>query len=158
MSAPKSVIKLNKKGIQYTSNVDQCSYYLHELTRAALRDVGKFIARAFRDSYYSVFKKHSGDAGRVTKYEVIASKTTTAPRVRIGLKTGRVPGFYGYFQEFGTSKTKKLGLLSKAAENNIAEIIKIESQYLSSLSDEAERLASLVVEDDYEGDADEQNE
>jgi hypothetical protein len=155
MGAPKSVIKLDKNGIKYTSSVDTCSYYIHELTRAALRDVGKFLARAFRDSYYSTFKKHSGKAGRATKYKVFASKTTTAPRVQIGLKTGQVPGFYSYFQEVGTSKTPKLGLLKNAAESNVAEIIKIESQYLSALSDEANRLASMVEEDDYEGDADE---
>jgi hypothetical protein len=50
MGAPKSVIKLDKNGIKYTSSVDTCSYYIHELTRAALRDVGKFLARSFRDS------------------------------------------------------------------------------------------------------------
>ena len=43
MSAPKSVTKINKNGVTYTSNVDACQYYLHELNRAALRDVGKFV-------------------------------------------------------------------------------------------------------------------
>ncbi len=155
MGTPKSVIKLKKNGIEYTSNVDKCSYYMHELTRAAMRDVGKFLARKFRDSYYSHFKRISGDAGKATKYTIWASARTTAPRVQIGLKTGKVDGFYAYFQEFGSSRQPKLGLLRNAAYDNIAEIIKIESQYLSGLSDEAERLESLINEDDYEGDADE---
>ncbi len=36
-------------------------------------------------------------------------------------------------------------------QDNTAEIIKIESQYLSALEDEAEAL-SLISEEDYEGD------
>lgn len=154
MSVPKSVVKINKNGVQYTSSVDKCSYCIHELTRAALRDVGKFIAKTFRQNYYSHFKRHTGNAGKATKYQVFSSATTTAPRVQIGLKTGKVDGFYGYFQEFGTSKARRLGLLQKSAQDNVAEIIKIESQYLSGLEDEAKALA-LINESEYEGDADE---
>lgn len=154
MAVPKSVVKINKKGIQYTSSVDKCQYFIHELTRAALRDVGKFIARKFRESYYSHFRRQSGDAGKATKYVVFSNAKTTAPRVQIGLKTGQVDGFYAYFQEFGSSRTKRLGLLQKAAKENVDEIIKIESQYLSGLEDEAQALA-LISEQEYEGDGDE---
>lgn len=154
MAVPKSVVKINKKGIQYTSSVDKCQYFIHELTRAALRDVGKFIARKFRESFYSHFKRTTGDAGKATKYVVFSNAKTTAPRVQIGLKTGKVDGFYAYFQEFGSSKTKRLGLLQKVAKENIDEIIKIESQYLSGLEDEARALA-LISEQEYEGDGDE---
>ena len=65
-------------------------------------------------------------------------------------------GFYAYFQEFGTSdgSVPKLGLLTHAAQDNVAEIIKIESQYLDGLSGEAARLEALVDEKDMEGDAD----
>ena len=152
MPTPKSVVRINKKGIQYVSEVDKAQYYIHELTRAALRDVGKFIARTFRDSYYSHFSKRTGQAGKATKYKVWSSAKTTAPRVEIGLKTGQVNGFYAYFQEFGSSKTPRLGLLQKAAKENIDEIIKIESQYLSALNGEPSE--SLVKESDYDGDAD----
>lgn len=152
MPTPKSVVRINKKGIQYVSEVDKAQYYIHELTRAALRDVGKFIARTFRDSYYSHFTKRTGQAGKATKYKVWSSAKTTAPRVEIGLKTGQVNGFYAYFQEFGSSKTPRLGLLQKAAKENIDEIIKIESQYLSALNGEPNE--SLVKESDYDGDAD----
>ena len=154
MPVPKSVVKMNKNGIQYTSSVDKCQYFIHELTRAALRDVGKFVSRKFRENFYSHFKKRTGKAGRATKYKVWASEKTTAPRVEIGLKTGQVDGFYAYFQEFGSSRTPRLGLLKKAAQENIEEIIKIESQYLSGLEDEAKAL-TLISEQDYEGDGDE---
>ena len=158
MSAPKSVTKVMGNGnVQYTSSVDQAQYYIHELTRAALRDVGKYVSKMFKTAYYQHFKRHTGDAGKATKYKVIASKSTTAPRVQIGLKSGAVPGFYAYFQEFGTKtgNVPKLGLLTKAAQENISEIVKIESQYLSGLSEEADRLAALIEENDMEGDADE---
>lgn len=161
MSAPKAVTKISYKNgrteVTYVSDVDAAGYYLHELTRAALRDVGKYLAKTFRGSYYEHFKKHSGDAGRATKYKVISGPKTTAPRVQVGLKAGRVPGFYAYFQEFGTSdgRVPRLGLLTHAAQDNVAEIVRIESQYLDGLSDEAQRLESLISEGDYDGDADE---
>ena len=161
MSAPKSVTKLKTENggvkVVYESSVDAANYYTFELSRAALRDVGKFLARSFRTSYYQNFDRQTGDAGRATKYKVISGKDTKYPKVQIGLKTGKVPGFYAYFQEFGThdGRVPKLGLLTHAAQDNVAEIVKIESQYLDGLSDEAARLAALVDEDDYDGDADE---
>lgn len=153
MGAPKSVVKVKKSGVEYTSNVDACEYYIHELTRAALRDVGKFVKVEFKKQFYSVFKKHSGDAGKAVSYVVISSKSTTAPRVEIGLKQGKIDGFYAYFQEFGTSKTPKLGLFTKTVEENIAKIIEIESKYLSGLEDEATALAQ-IDEKDYKDDDD----
>lgn len=136
MSAPKSVVKIKKDGVEYVSNVDRGSYYLFELTRAALRDVGKFVKKRFKESYYSNFTRRTGAAGRVTKYKVWSSKSTKYPRLQIGLPTGRNDGFYAYFQEFGTVRTPELGLLKKTVEQNISEIVKIESQYLSAVSDE----------------------
>lgn len=149
MSAPKSVVKVNRNGIEYTSNVEACEYYLYELSRAALRDVGKFVRKQFGYNYYSVFKKHSGDGGRAVNYKVISGKYTEYPRVQIGLKAGRVDGFYAYFQEFGTRKQQKYGILSKTVEENIATIVEIESKYLSGLEDEARALA-MIDEGDYE--------
>lgn len=148
MSAPKSVTKINKNGVTYTSNVDACQYYIHELTRAALRDVGKFVRTKWKSVYYSFFTKRSGDAGKAVNYNVISSKSTTAPRVQVGLKSGKVDGFYAYFQEFGSSNTPRLGLLSKTVEDNIQQIVEIESKYLSALESEAEAL-SLIDESEY---------
>ena len=160
MSAPAKQTKIKyKKGkteVTYESNLDATEYYLYELNRAALRDVGRFVCLKFREYYYSHFKKRTGKAGKVSQYQVISGKKTTAPRVQVGIKKGRVDGFYGYFQEFGTStgNVPRLGLLTKAVQNNVSEIIKIESQYLSGLSGEAERLDALINENEYNGDAD----
>lgn len=150
MSAPKSVIKINKNGVQYESFEAQAEYYLFELSRAALRDVGKFVKKEWQKAYYEHFNKRTGKGGKATKVKVISSANTKYPRVQIGLPSGKTEGFYSYFQEFGSSKTPRLGLLSKTVEDNIAEIVKIESQYLSGLSDEASRLEALISEEDYE--------
>lgn len=159
MGAPKSVVKLSKNGVQYTSNVDKCEYYLFELSRAALRDVAKFVKKKFKESYYSHFKKRTGLGGKAVRSVVYSSKKTQYPRVEISLPRARrgkqVPGFYSSFQELGTSRTPKMGLLTNAVEQNIAEIIKIESQYLSGLEDEAKALSLIESEDDYEGGEDE---
>lgn len=160
MATPKSKSKFERDAegtyrLVYESNVDAVEYYIHELTRAALRDVGKYVVKLFKTSFYEHFKKHSGDAGRATRYKVISNARTTAPRIQIGLKTGQVDGFYAYFQEFGTSTgIPRLSILTKSVQEHIAEIIRIESQYLSGLSGEAAALEGLIDEDDYEGDAD----
>ena len=151
MSAPKSITKINKNGVTYTSNVDACQYYIHELNRAALRDVAKFVKKVFREKYYAIFKKHTGDGGKAVSYVVKSSKSTTAPRVEMGLKSGKQDGFYAYFQELGSSNQPRLGLLQASVEENIAQIIEIESKYLSGLEDEALAL-SMINDGDYEED------
>lgn len=147
MGAPKSVTKIKKDGIEYVSNVDFCEYTIKELTRGALRDVSKLIKKRFRENYYKVFKKHSGNAGRVTYGKVYSSENTIKPRLEIGLPHSApgktVKGFYGYFQETGTSKQPKLGILRQTVEENVANIVEIESQYLSYLKDEAEALKHI---------------
>ena len=150
MSAPKSVVKVKKNGVEYTSNVDACEYYLFELSRAALRDVAKFVRAKWKENYYAHFKKHTGDAGRAISSVVLSGAKTKYPRVEIGLKQGKIDGFYAYFQEFGTSKTPKLGILTETVESNIAQIVEIESKYLSGLESEAAALALISGEGDYE--------
>ena len=147
MGIPKSVTKIKKGNIEFISNVDRVNYTLQELTRAALRDVGKFLCNRFRSGYYGVFSKKKGRVGRYTQYWVRRKEAD----LQIGIKPG---GFYGAFQEFGSSKTKKLGLLQKTVNQNIPEIIKIQSKYLSSLENEASALA-MISEEEFKGNADE---
>ena len=150
MPVPPSVTKIKKDGVEFVSSVDRCSYTMKELCRAALRDVGKFVCKRFRQSYYSHFKRKKGNVGRFTQYWV-KHKYEDYPSLQVGIKPN---AFYGGFQELGSSKQPKIGLLSNAVQDNIAEIVKIESQYLSALEDEAEAL-SLISDDDYEGNGDE---
>ncbi len=148
MSAPKSVTRIKNGNVEYTSNVDAAQYYIYELNRAALRDVGKFIKAKFRESFYNFFDRQTGNAGKATSYVVLANKDTKYPRLEIGLKKSQLKGVYGYEQEFGTSTVPRLGLLQGAVEENTAKIIEIESQYLSGLEDEATAL-SMIDEKEY---------
>lgn len=146
MPIPKSIVKFKKGNVEYVSNVDRVQYTMEELSRAALRDVGKYICNRFRSNYYGLFKRKKGKVGRYTQYWVRKRECD----LQIGLKPF---AFYGAFQEFGSSKTKKLGLLRRTVDENIAKIIEIESKYLSALEDEAKALA-LIKESEYEGGAD----
>lgn len=158
MSAPPKQTKISyKKGktsITYESNLDASQYYLYELCRAGLKDVGKFVCTKFKEVFYSHFKKHRGRGGKGCRYAVISGKRTTAPRVQVGLRDGKMDGFYAFFQELGSSQVPKLGLLTQVVQGNVAEIVKIESQYLSGLSEEANRLNAMVNENTMEGDMD----
>lgn len=146
MAVPKSVTKVNKDGVTYISSVDRAQYTLQELTRAALRDVGKFVCSTFRRNFYSSFRRKKYKVGRYTQYWVRKRECDLI----VGLKTN---AFYGGFQEIGSSKTKRLGLLEKTVKSNIPKIIEIESKYLSALESEAKALA-MISESEYEGGAD----
>jgi len=146
MGLPKSVTKIKRGNVEFISNVDRINYTLDELTRAALRDVGKFLCNKFRSKYYGVFSRKKGKVGRYTQYWVRKKECD----LQIGIKPF---GFYGAFQEFGTSKTKREGLLTKTVEENIDQIRIIEGKYLSAIESENEALG-LIGEEEYEGGAD----
>lgn len=150
MSVPKSVVKFDKNGVRFESSVDKAKYLISELERAALRDVGKFVCRTFRKSYYGIFRRRSGKVGKYTQYWVRSKQPV--PNLWVGLKPN---AFYGGFEEVGSRKQPKLGLLANAGKNNIAMIVQIESQYLSALESEAAALAK-INENDYEGGAEDE--
>ena len=147
MAIPTRVIRINhKNGITFIDNVDRTKYTVREVTRAALRDTGKYVCNRFRKNYYSAFKRKKHRVGRATQYWVRKRENN----LQVGVKPN---GFYGLFQEFGSSKTKKLGLLQKSVKNNIPMIVKIQSQYLSALESEARAIA-LIRDKEYKGGAD----
>lgn len=152
MPVPKSVTKINKNGITFKSDVDKANYFIWELSRAALRDVSKLVRRRFRDKFYTVFQKITGKAPKSYGYKVLASKSTTAPRVEIGYqrasKSNKVEGFYASFQELGTKHQDAKAVLKSVVEDSVADIIKIESQYLSGLEAEARALSLIGTEEE----------
>lgn len=139
MSLPKAV-KITKNGVEFVSNVERLQYTLKELERAALRDVGKLVCNRTRRK----IKRRTGRLAKNTQYWVRSKQKV--PDLQVGFKPG---GFYGLYQEIGTSKAPKVGALSNAAEDNISDIIKIESQYLSGIG--TEEAESLIKEGDYQG-------
>jgi len=140
MSLPSSV-KFKKDGITYESNVDRVNYTIKELTRAALRDVGKFVARTTRTK----IKRKTGRLAKNIQYWVRSKQDK--PDLQIGFKPG---GFYGGFQELGTAKIPKIGALQNSVYDNIETIRKIEGEYLSAIEDENKAL-SIIDEGEYQG-------
>lgn len=135
MAVPSSV-KFTRGGVEYMNNVDRASYYISELTRAALKDVGKFICRETRKK----IRRKTRRLAHNTQYWVRKKETDLV----VGFKTA---GWYGGYQELGTQKTPKVGALRNTVADNIDEIRKIEAQYLSAIEDEI-RAQSLIDEEE----------
>lgn len=153
MSVPKSVVRFKKGNIEYTSNVDFACYTIVELTRAAMRDVGKFLARMANEAAMKLpgLKKSRRVRGRTSTflYNVPWAKTGL-PHLEVGVTHDT---WYGVEQELGNSKMPKHGILQNSAQSNIAKIVEIESKYLSALEDEA-RALSMIDEGEYSGGGD----
>lgn len=139
MPLPKSV-KFKKNGVEYLSNCDLIQYTIKELTRAALRDTGKFICRETRKK----IKRRTGRLAKNTQYWVRSKQET--PDLQVGFKPG---GFYGIFQEIGTVKQPKVAALSESAQSNISTIQKIQQQYLSAVGSESGE--NMINEGEYSG-------
>lgn len=151
MPMPKSVIRINKDGVKYISSCDKAQYTITELTRAALRDVGKFLARRCNEKAQAIpgLRQSKRVRGRSSAFQYWARKKECD--LQVGIKHNT---WYGVEQELGANKQPKRAILYKTAYENIAEIVKIESQYLSALEDEAKALA-LIDESETVGGADE---
>lgn len=152
MSVPKSVIKFRKGGIVYTSSVDRAEYTIRELTRAALRDVGKFVSRTCNSAAMRLpgLRKSRRVRGKTSAFQYWARSKSCD--LQVGIKHGT---WYGEQQELGTRNQPKRGILRNSVYNNIPTIIEIESKYLSALEDEATALRMIESEGDYQGGADE---
>ena len=153
MSVPKSVVRFSKNGVTYTSNVDFASYTIVELSRAAMRDVGKYLARTANSEAMKLpgLKKSRRVRGKTStfRYNVPWAKTGL-PHLEVGVTHAT---WYGTEQELGSSKQPKRAILSNTAHKNLAKIIEIESKYLSAMEDEA-RALSLIDEGEYSGGGD----
>lgn len=137
MPLPKSV-RFTKNGVEYLSNCDRIQYTISELTRAALRDTGKFICRETRRK----IKRRTGRLAKNTQYWV----RSKSGDLQVGFKPG---GFYGLFQEIGTVKQPKVAALSESAQSNISTIQKIQQQYLSAVGSESGE--NMINEGEYSG-------
>ena len=150
MSVPKSVVRFRKNGVEYTSSVDRASYTIVELTRAALRDVGKYITRTANSEAMKLpgLKKSRRVRGRTSTFLYnVPWAQSGLPHLEVGVTHDT---WYGVEQELGSSQQPRRQILKNSAQRNIAQIIEIESKYLSALEDEAEALR-LINEKEYTG-------
>lgn len=177
MSVPKSVVKLDRNGVTYTSSVDRAAYTIVELTRAALRDVGRFVARQCNAAAMRLpgLGRSKRVRGKTSAFQYWVLKREG--NLQVGIKHNT---WYGVAQELGSAvnggmgsgikgqtgqkgtygkkrQIPKFGILRNTVYNNIPKIVEIESKYLSALEDEAAALALIDSEDDYRGETDEQN-
>ena len=148
MSVPRSVVKFKKGTVEYTSSVDFAKYAIQELTRAALRDVGRFVSRSRNSAAMKLhgLKKSRRVRGKTSAFQFSVRKQETD--LQVGIKHGT---WYGVAQELGDSKMPKLGILRNTTYDNIPTIVEIESKYLSALESEAAALAMIGSEGDYQG-------
>lgn len=148
MSIPKSVVKFNKNGVSYTSDVEKVSYTMQELTRAALRDVGRFLSRKCNTEAMKLpgLKKSRRTRGKSSAFQFWVRKRDTD--LQMGIKHNT---WYGVAQELGNNGQPKKGILRNSTYENVAQIIEIESKYLSALEDEARALNLIESEEDYQG-------
>lgn len=154
VGVPKSVIRFDKNGVKYISSVERCQYTIRELTRAALRDVGKFIIRECNKKALKLMGGGLAKTNRIIKHKGAGKNKDLAfeywaRKKECDLQVGiRHDTWYGVEQELGSSKMKKHGILRNTTYENVPEIIKIESQYLSALENEA-RALELIAEREY---------
>ena len=137
-----SPVKIKKDGVEFTSNVDRVNYTIRELTRAALKDVGRFVVKRVKQRIH----KKTGRLAKNTQSWVRKRETD----LLVGFKPG---GWYGIFQELGTESQPKIGALKNTVYENINTIRDIEAQYLSAIEDEQRALA-LIDEEETFGDGD----
>ena len=151
-----SPMKFKKDGVEFVSNVDRCNYTIRELTRAALRDVGRYVVRQctrkarrleglgrtryIQKRFQFWVRKQEGDL-QVGIHNVMKNKN---------------PGetWYGMDQELGLNGQPKRAFLHDSVYENIRTIRDIEAQYLSAIEDEQRALA-LIDEEETFGDGDE---
>ena len=140
-----SPVKIKKDSIEIISNVDRCKYTLEELSRAALRDVGKFIRKRMLQELKKLpGMKKNRRLYRSTQYWVRRGESD----LQVGFKHST---WHGEQQELGTHGQPARNILRNTVYSNIPDIVKIESQYLSSMEDEARALALIDENDEGEG-------
>ena len=134
--------------------MDRCAYTIKELSLAALRDVGKFLVLAANKKAQNLKglghmgQGKLGKAGKSMRvWGLKGAFQYWARRREIDLQVGIKHGtWYGVEQELGSSRMKKLGILTNTVQENIPTIIEIESKYLSALENEAEALKLIENE------------
>jgi len=141
---PKSVTKVSKNGVEFTSNVDRINYTIEELSRAALRDIAKLVRKRMIEKLKKLpGMKKSKRLYRSTQYWVRKWETD----LQLGFKHD---AWYGARQEMGTHGSPARGILRDTVFENLDDIRIITGQYLSAVEDE-NRAIGLIDEEEHKG-------
>jgi hypothetical protein len=137
MPMPRSVTRVTRDGITFTSNVDRAQYLLVELQRAALRDVAKFLRKRMIEKLKKLpGMKRNKRIYKSTQYWVRRRESD----LQIGFKHDT---WYGVNQELGTKNQPARGILRGTVFENIDQIRLIEGQYLSAIENENRALGLI---------------
>ena len=151
-----SPMKFKKDGVEFTSSVDRCNYTIRELTRAALRDVGRYVVRqCTRKARRLDGLGHTRYIQKRFQFWVRKQEGDLLVGIHNVMKN-KNPGetWYGMDQELGLNGQPKRAFLQTSVYENIRTIRDIEAQYLSAIEDEQQALA-LIDEEETFGDGDE---
>ena len=151
-----SPMKFKKDGVEFTSSVDRCNYTIRELTRAALRDVGRYVVRqCTRKARRLEGLGHTRYIQKRFQFWVRKQEGDLLVGIHNVMKN-KNPGetWYGMDQELGLNGQPKRAFLQTSVYENIRTIRDIEAQYLSAIEDEQRALA-LIDEEEIFGDGDE---
>lgn len=151
-----SPMKFKKDGVEFTSSVDRCNYTIRELTRAALRDVGRYVVRqCTRKARRLEGLGHTRYIQKRFQFWVRKQEGDLLVGIHNVMKN-KNPGetWYGMDQELGLNGQPKRAFLQTSVFENIRTIRDIEAQYLSAIEDEQQALA-LIDEEETFGDGDE---
>ena len=153
MGLPPSVTKINKNGVTFTESVDRANYLITELTRAAMKDVARFILRIVRGNVRGINALTRKMKYAPMRYQYWVRKKETD--LQLGIENtakGANTAWWADQSELGTGKQPKRGFLRSAVYDNITTIREIEAQYLSAIEDD---LAASSLCDEAENDPEE---
>lgn len=148
MPLPPSVTKISKNGVEFTSNVDRANYLISELTRAAMKDVAKYILKLVRAKARAINNETRRMRYVGTRFQYWVRKKETD--LQLGIENtakGANTAWWADQAELGTAGQPKRGFLRETVYDNIDTIRKIESQYLSAIEDEVNAV-SMVDEEE----------
>ena len=151
MAVPKSVVKLSKKGVEYTSSVDRVNYTITELTRRAMMDVGRFILYEVAAKVRGINKFTKKARYATKRYQMWVPKRENYLVLGIeNTKKGANTAWWADQSELGTDGQPRRGFLTETVRDNIDKIREIEAQYLSAIEDENKAIELINEEEVHE--------
>ena len=117
MPAPKSVMKIDKNGVRFVESVDRANYFITELTRAAMKDVARFILRIVRANVRGISSQTRKMRYAPMRYQYWVRKKECD--LQLGIENtarGAETAWWADQAELGTANQPKRGFLTAAVD------------------------------------------
>lgn len=143
MPLPKTVTKVDRKGgLTFVGNADRANYLLRELVRRAQLDTAKLIRKR-------ILLKQRKLPGMSRHRRLTLSTQYWVRRYEGDLQIGfKHDTWYGADSELGTNGSPPRNILRGTVMESIADIRRIQGQYLSAIESENKAIG-LVSEEEY---------